>query len=63
MTRVAIIGCGFVGNALKAGLRDNVKIFEIDPKFETKISDLKNYSPDLAFICVPTPMIDNADQD
>ncbi len=63
MTRVAIIGCGFVGNALKAGLRDNVKIFEIDPKFETKISDLKDYSPDLVFICVPTPMIDNADQD
>ncbi len=63
MTRVAIIGCGFVGNALKAGLRDNVEIFEIDPKFETKISDLKDYSPDLVFICVPTPMIDNADQD
>jgi len=63
MTRVAIIGCGFVGNALKAGLRDNVEIFEIDPKFETKISDLKDYNPDLVFICVPTPMINNADQD
>ncbi len=63
MTRVAIIGCGFVGNALKAGLKDNVKIFEIDPKFETEISDLKDYNPNIVFICVPTPMIDNADQD
>ena len=30
--KVGIIGFGFVGKALRKGLKDNVKCIEIDPK-------------------------------
>ena len=39
--KVGIIGMGFVGNALRAGLKDNVKVIEIDPKLNTNEKDLK----------------------
>ena len=61
--RVAIIGYGFVGKALKFGLKDNVKTFKVDPKLGTKISDLINFEPNVCFICVPTPMNDDGSQD
>ena len=35
--KVAIIGYGFVGKALKNGLKTNVEIFIVDPKLNTDI--------------------------
>jgi len=61
--RVAIIGYGFVGKALKFGLKDNVKTFKVDPRLGTEISDLIDFKPNVCFICVPTPMNDDGSQD
>lgn len=61
--KVAIIGLGFVGNALLNGLKDTVNVKEIDPKLETNINELKDFSPEIIFICVPTPMSENKTQD
>ena len=61
--KVAIVGFGFVGKALRNGLRDNVDCIEIDPKLRTDINDLKNHKPDIVFICLPTPMNDDGSQD
>ena len=61
--KVAIIGYGFVGKALKKGLQDDVKTLLIDPKLNTEISDLRSFLPDIVFICVPTPMNDDGSQD
>ena len=61
--KIGIIGYGFVGKALEAGLNDNVKIIKIDPKLNTKVKDLKKFEPDALFICVPTPMGENSSQD
>jgi len=60
---VAIIGCGFVGSALIDGINDNANIIKIDPKFNTKINDLASFEPDIIFICVPTPMSSELQQD
>jgi len=54
--KIGIIGYGFVGKALEAGLNDDVELIKIDPKLKTKIKDLKSFKPDAIFICVPTPM-------
>lgn len=61
--KVAIIGLGFVGNSLLNGLKETVKVKKIDPKLETNISDLKDFSPEIIFICVPTPMSQDKTQD
>ena len=61
--KVGIVGYGFVGKALKNGLNTQVLTFEVDPALSTSISDLKEFSPDLIFICVPTPMNDDFSQD
>ncbi|MBT61488.1 MAG: hypothetical protein CMA63_08080 [Euryarchaeota archaeon] len=61
--KVGIIGYGFVGKALKHGLNSKVKTFEVDPTLGTSIPDLKKFSPDIIFICVPTPMNDDSSQD
>ena len=60
---VAIIGYGFVGKALKAGLKDDVITKEIDPILKTSTKDLETFNPKIIFICVPTPMGDNGKQD
>ena len=60
--KVGIIGYGFVGKALRKGLKDNVKCIEIDPKLNTNIDDLIKYKPDIVFICLPTPMNDDGTQ-
>lgn len=56
--RVSIVGCGFVGGAVSHGFThgDN-KIQHIDPKYKTKVSDVKEFKPDLTFVCVPTPTV------
>ena len=48
--KVAIFGFGFVGKALKNGLKGNVDCIEIDPKLGTDMNDLRNHRPDIAFI-------------
>ena len=61
--KIGIIGYGFVGKALAAGLNDDVNLIKIDPKLDTKIRDLENINPDAIFICVPTPMCSTSTQD
>ena len=60
---IAIIGYGFVGKALKNGLKDNAKVFVVDPNLNTTVQDLKNFKPEVIFICVPTPMNKDHSQD
>ena len=60
--KIGIIGFGFVGKALKNGLKDNVDSIEIDPKLNTNIVDLHDYKADIVFICLPTPMNDDGSQ-
>jgi UDPglucose 6-dehydrogenase len=61
--KVGIIGLGFVGNALANSFNGSVKVLKIDPKLNTSTKDLRELNPDLIFICVPTPMKQNGDQD
>jgi len=65
--KIAIIGHGFVGKAVEYGFSSPfVEKKIIDPKYGSesdKIDDLKIWSPDLTFICVPTPMQDDGDID
>lgn len=61
--RVAIVGYGFVGKALANGLKSTVEFIKIDPKLNTNISDLSDFRPDITFICVPTPMSKDSNQD
>ena len=61
--KIAIIGYGFVGKALENGIKDDVDIFLVDPILNTKISDLKEFLPEIIFICVPTPMYEDGSQD
>ena len=61
--KVAIVGLGFVGNALFRAIKDDVCIYKVDPKLGTAIEDLVDFKPNIIFITVPTPMHDNGDQD
>ena len=61
--KVAIIGLGFVGNSLLNGLKDTVNVKKIDPMLGTSINELKDFSPEIIFICVPTPMSEDKTQD
>ena len=59
--KLGIIGHGFVGKAIDWGFSENVQKFIVDPKYSTSIDDLVKFSPELCFVCVPTPMeIDGA---
>ena len=60
--KIGIIGFGFVGKALKNGLKNDVSCIEIDPKLNTNIHDLIDYKPDIVFVCLPTPMNDDGTQ-
>ena len=60
--KVAIVGYGFVGKALRNGLKENVDCIEIDPKLNTNINDLFLHKPEIVFICLPTPMSDDGSQ-
>ena len=61
--KIAIIGLGFVGTALFKGLKENLEIYKVDPKLNTNIEDLIEFKPDIIFICLPTPMLDDGRQD
>ena len=53
----------FVGNALASSFNDSVDYRIVDPKKNTTISSLVEFSPEVVFICVPTPMNDDGSQD
>lgn len=61
--KVAVVGLGFVGNALANGFKDNVQLIKIDPKLNTDITDLIKFDPEIIFISVPTPMHNDGSQD
>lgn len=53
--RVGIVGHGFVGKALDAAFPTTDK-FLVDPKYNTYVHDLKDFNPDVVFVCVPASM-------
>ena len=60
--RLGIVGHGFVGKATDWGFNINVDKFIVDPIYNTSISDLKKFKPEIIFICVPTPMGNDGSQ-
>lgn len=62
MLRVGIVGHGFVGKAVDQGLKDCHKMI-IDPIYNNSVKDLFEYDPEVVFICVPTPMMDDGSID
>ena len=61
--KIGIVGYGFVGKAVDYGFKRDIKKIIIDPKLDTSISNLKSHDPEFIFICVPTPMNSDGDQD
>lgn len=55
--RVAIIGVGFVGNAVARAF-SNCQLMLVDPKLGTRIEDVAKFEPQFSFVCVPTPSDD-----
>ena len=61
---LAIVGHGFVGKAVDYGFpNSNCEKRIIDPIYDNKVSDLKGYHIDVSFVCVPTPMGQDASID
>jgi len=61
--KIGIIGYGFVGKALDNALHESVDVIKVDPKLNSTIEDLKEFSPYATFVCLPTPMKDDGSQD
>ena len=61
--KIGIVGYGFVGKATDWGFSVNVEKFIVDPKLGTNINQLSKFRPEIVFICVPTPMGHDGDQD
>jgi len=61
--RLGIIGHGFVGKATDWGFDKNVEKFIVDPKYKSTVKDLSDFNPDMVFVCVPTPMGKDGEQD
>lgn len=60
MIKIGIVGHGFVGKAVDYGFTHrDVEKHIIDPKYNTMIDCLPR-DCDVVFVCVPTPMNDNA---
>lgn len=61
MSKVGIVGNGFVGNAIATGLFgfvDDVKIYDITPERSMHTLDQVVNESDVVFVSVPTPMED-----
>lgn len=60
MYKLATVGCGFVGNAVRAGfeylLRDKVDFREYDKYKDTEDLESVVNNSDILFVCLPTPM-------
>ena len=61
--KLGIVGHGFVGKATDWGFNKSIDKFIVDPLLNTSVSDLKEFNPEIVFICVPTPMSDDGSQD
>ena len=61
--KLGIVGHGFVGKATDWGFNKRVSKFIVDPLLDTNIEDLKEFEPEIVFICVPTPMNNDGSQD
>ena len=61
--KLGIVGHGFVGKATDWGFNKHVSKFIVDPLLDTNIRDLKDFEPEIVFICVPTPMSNDGSQD
>jgi len=61
--KIGIVGHGFVGKATDFGFSISATKFIVDPLINTNIDELSNFSPDVVFVCVPTPMGNNGTQD
>ena len=61
--KLGIVGHGFVGKATDYGFDKDVEKFIVDPYLKTTIDQLSNFSPDIIFVCVPTPMGNDGYQD
>ena len=62
--KMAIVGHGFVGAAVDYGFPDsNCDKRIIDPKHGTSVSDLMGSDVEISFVCVPTPMGQDASID
>lgn len=65
LTKIAIIGYGFVGKAVEFGFRNPANdIMIVDPyKGYANIDDMEHYDADYTFVCVSTPMGDDGNID
>jgi len=62
--RMAIVGHGFVGQAVEYAFTHPMVKFElIDPKYNTSVDDLTEFDPHCVFICAPTPSNDDGSVD
>ena len=61
--KVAIVGFGFVGKALFNAFNKSIEVLKIDPKLGTDLNDIEDFSPEIIFIAVPTPMNKDGSQD
>ena len=61
--KLAIVGYGFVGKATDQGFNKYVTKYIVDPLLDTSVEELKEFEPEIVFICVPTPMKDDGSQD
>ena len=60
--KLGIVGHGFVGKATDSGFNKRVTKFVVDPIYNTTTEDLKEFQPEIVFVCVPTPMSDDGSQ-
>lgn len=65
VTRIAIVGYGFVGKAVEFGFKNsNNDIMIVDPyEGYASLDELEDYHPDFTFVCVPTPAHDDGNID
>tara|TARA_B100000900_G_scaffold379837_1_gene365040 strand:+ start:782 stop:1627 length:846 start_codon:yes stop_codon:yes gene_type:complete len=61
--KISIIGFGFVGKAIANALKGSFELQKIDPILKTTTEELKDFKPNIIFICVPTPMKKDGKQD
>ena len=61
--KLGIVGHGFVGKATDWGFNKRISKYIVDPLLDTSVSDLKDFEPEIVFICVPTPMGEDGSQD
>ena len=54
--RIGIVGHGFVGKAVEYGFyHEMVEHFLVDPNYDTSLDDLVKWTPQVVFVCAPTP--------